>query len=175
MGCEARYFSQKGVTLYYIVNYFQQNERFSNVRAMFANKEVSGGFICFHDNEDNENHSVWAYLYDYDVEDEDTDKPVLPIKNESVQVSVRSDDYGIQLMTDMAKTLGGYANDNDCGDTDAPDFWKQYEGNNIVHNEIADKLFVMLDTDRERQVKNIPSALDLVDFVIRHLDEIKNL
>lgn len=111
-----------------------------------------------------------------DYDEDETLYPEKIIRNKSILCTMHSDEEAVSILTEMAKELGGYVNENDCVDLDDPLFWKKYNRSKDPNeNKMIDKIYEMIQKDADDVVRNLPSAINLANFIEKHLDEIKKL
>ena len=173
MGCDAKFFSNNVAVadvLDYLKNTYEVNYNGIEKNSCFSLNGYVGFMV------DGEQRNVFVFVDSNTYENDDEySSPEKPIPNKALTLMLSSDEQSIDILTKIAKQFGGYVCENDCGDSNAPDFWKKYSSD-TTYNNTMEKLYAMLASDyQDGNVKNLPSAIALAEFIDRHKEEIKNL
>ena len=119
MGVDTKYFSNS-TTLGEIQSYLKT--KYTVVRSDFYDTDFGvSGRIEFK----TDKRSRCPFLSVMDCDEDPEFYPEKVIRKKSILCIMHSDEESISILTEMAKELGGYINENDCANLDDPLFWKK--------------------------------------------------
>lgn len=170
LGVDTKYFSNS-TTLGEIQSYLKT--KYTVLRSDFYNTDFGvTGRIEF----ETDKRIRCPFISVNDCDDDEAFYPEKVVRNKSILCIMHSDEEAISICTEMAKELGGYVNERDSDDMDDPLYWKKYNRSKDPNeNKIIDKIYNIIQKDRDDAVRNLPSAINLANFIEKHLDEIKKL